>query len=51
MLLRYERRGTQEVDNYWCIGFWRVVGPSGLEVISFRCGPWRWYRSEEGEYI
>jgi hypothetical protein len=40
MLLRYEWMGTQE-----------VVGPSGLEVVGFRYGPWRWYRGEEGEYI
>jgi hypothetical protein len=22
-----------------------------MEVISFRCGLWRWYRGEEEEYI
>jgi hypothetical protein len=22
-----------------------------IEVIGYRCNPWRWYRGEEGEYI
>jgi hypothetical protein len=33
------------------VDFWKVIGPSGLEVIGFRYGPWRWYRGEEGDYI
>jgi hypothetical protein len=40
MLLRYEWRKEQ-----------KVVRPSGMEVVGFRCDPWRWYRGEEGEYI
>jgi hypothetical protein len=23
----------------------------GLEVVSYRYGPWKWYRGEDGEYI
>jgi hypothetical protein len=23
----------------------------GMEVVGFRCNPWRWYRGEEREYI
>jgi hypothetical protein len=22
-----------------------------MEVVGFRCGPWRWYRGEDEEYI
>jgi hypothetical protein len=51
MQLRYERRGTREVDDYQRVDIQRVIGLSGLEVVGFRCGPWRWYRGEEGEYI
>jgi hypothetical protein len=23
----------------------------GLKVVSYRYGPWKWYRGEDGEYI
>jgi hypothetical protein len=51
MRLRCEQGGTLEVDDYWWVDFWKVVRPLGLEVISYRCGPWTWYRGEDGEYI
>jgi hypothetical protein len=51
MLLRYERVGTREVNNYRWVDFWEVVGPSGLEVVGYRYGPWKWYRGEDREYI
>jgi hypothetical protein len=51
MWLRYERSGSREVDDYWCVDFWKVVGPSGLKVIGYRYDPWRWYRGDEGKYI
>jgi hypothetical protein len=40
MLLRYKRNrdtGSQRL--------------SGLEVVGYRCGPWREYGGEEGEYL
>jgi hypothetical protein len=46
--LRYEWGGTREVDDYWWVDFWKVVGPSGLEVVGYRYGPWEWYRGEDG---
>jgi hypothetical protein len=51
MRLRYEQSGSREVDDYWCVDFWKVVGPSGLKVVGYRYDPWRWYRGDEGEYI
>jgi hypothetical protein len=51
MWLRYEWGGMREVDDYWWVDFWTVVRPLGLEVISCRYGPWKWYRGEDGEYI
>jgi hypothetical protein len=56
MLLRYEWVGTWEVVDYrWVdyrwVDFWEVVGPSGLEVVSYGYSPWEEYRGEEGEYI
>jgi hypothetical protein len=27
----------------------KVVGLSGMKVVGFGCGPWRWYRGV-GEY-
>jgi hypothetical protein len=40
MLLRYERNRDAESQQL-----------SGLEVLGYRCGPWREYRGEEGEYL
>jgi hypothetical protein len=51
MLLRHERIGTQEVDDYRRVDFWEVVGPLGLEVVGYRYCPWREYRGEEEEYL
>jgi hypothetical protein len=51
MRLRYEWSGSREVDKYWWVDFWKVIGPSGLKVVGYRYGPWRWYRGEDGEYI
>jgi hypothetical protein len=51
MLLRHEQMGMWEVNNYQSVDFWEVIGPSGLEVVSFRYGLWKWYRGEDGEYI
>jgi hypothetical protein len=52
MLLRYEQREIWEVnDNQW-VNFWKVVRLLGLKVVSFRCGPWNWYRGgRKGENI
>jgi hypothetical protein len=41
MLLKYERVGTRKVDDYRLVDFWEVVGPSGLEVVGYRYGPWK----------
>jgi hypothetical protein len=41
----------------WCIvsgsevRFMCNITPSGLEVVGYRDGPWKWYRGEDGEYI
>jgi hypothetical protein len=51
MPLRYERVGTREVVDYWWVDFWEVVGPSGLRVVGYRYGPWKWYRGDDREYI
>jgi hypothetical protein len=51
MLLAYEQRGTWKVDNDRWVDFWKVIGPLGLKVIGFRCGPWNWYIGGKGEYI
>jgi hypothetical protein len=51
MRLRYKKGGIREVNNYWWVDFWKVVRLSGLEVIGYRYGPWKWYRGENGEYI
>jgi hypothetical protein len=51
MWLRYKWGGTQEVDDYWWVDFWKVVGLLGLEVVGYRYGPLTWYRGEDGEYI
>jgi hypothetical protein len=41
MWLKYVRVGTREVDDYRRVDFWEVVGPSGLEVVGYRYGPWK----------
>jgi hypothetical protein len=40
MLLRYEWNRDTESRRL-----------SGLEVVGYRCGPWREYGGEEGEYL
>jgi hypothetical protein len=44
VLLRYERRRRLEVDGIWRVNLLKVVGPSGMKVVGFGCGLWRWYR-------
>jgi hypothetical protein len=44
MLLRYKQRTEWEVNNFWWVNIWKVVGLWGVKVVSFGCGPWRWYR-------
>jgi hypothetical protein len=39
MLLRCKQMGTQEVNDYRCVDFWKVLGQSGLEVVSLRYDP------------
>jgi hypothetical protein len=40
MLLKYEWNRDAESRRL-----------SGLEVVGYRCGPWREYGGEEGEYL
>jgi hypothetical protein len=51
MQLRYERMGMWEVNDYWWVNFWKVIGPSGLEVVGFRYSPRRWYRWGGGVHM
>jgi hypothetical protein len=37
--LRCEWRGRRGVDDNQWVGYWKVVGPSGLEVVGCGCGP------------
>jgi hypothetical protein len=44
MLLRYEQRKEQKVNNFLRVDIWKVVRLLNTKVIGFGCGPWRWYR-------
>jgi hypothetical protein len=41
MRLRYKQSGIWEVNDYWGVDFWEVVGPLGLDIVGLRYGPWR----------
>jgi hypothetical protein len=47
VLLRYEKRRRPGVDYIWWVDLLKVVGPSDMKIISFGCGPGRWYRGVE----
>jgi hypothetical protein len=34
----------------WGVDFWKVIGRSGLEVIGYRYGHWKWSRGKYVEY-
>jgi hypothetical protein len=36
-------RGSEVVD-FWWVDIQKVIRLLGMEVVGFRCGPWRWYR-------
>jgi hypothetical protein len=44
MLLRYEQRRRWEVNDFWWVDIWKVIGLSGTKVVGFGYSPWRWYR-------
>jgi hypothetical protein len=48
MLLRYEWRKEQEVDNIWRVNLWKVIGPLGMKVVGFGYeSHWLWVWSLE----